>query len=156
MTSRRFCVAMGLLWLVTVAVVGWFFVKGTTQPSRDGRKEIMVAAGERDLILGEMRQLLKAVHGVTTGWGTQGAGLKDAERAARAAGMAMAADERLELLAKLPLAFKQLGMSVHQDMDNLADGIAQGETTQQVLIRVSSITARCTACHDLYRLSDAR
>jgi cytochrome c556 len=59
-------------------------------------------------------------------------------------------------MAKLPLPFKQMGMSIHKDMDALADAIVQKETPQQILARVSSITARCTTCHDLYRLSAGR
>jgi cytochrome c556 len=54
-------------------------------------------------------------------------------------------------MVKLPLPFKQLGMSIHKDMDALAEAIAQNETPQQSLQRLSSMTARCTACHDMYR-----
>jgi cytochrome c556 len=56
-------------------------------------------------------------------------------------------------MAKLPLPFKQMGMSIHKDMDALADAIVHKETPQQILQRLSSMTARCTACHDLYRFS---
>jgi len=62
----------------------------------------------------------------------------------------------LALMAKLPLSFKQMGMSIHQDMDALADAIVQKETPQQILQRLSSMTARCTTCHDLYRFSAER
>jgi cytochrome c556 len=56
-------------------------------------------------------------------------------------------------MAKLPLPFKQMGMSIHQDMDALADAVTQQEAPPQLLKRVASMTARCTTCHDLYRLS---
>ena len=55
------------LWIVTIAVAGWFFVQGWTTEGTDGRMAIVLAPVERDLILGEMRMLLKAVHGVVTG-----------------------------------------------------------------------------------------
>ena len=54
-------------------------------------------------------------------------------------------------MAKLPLPFKQMGMSIHKDMDALADAIVQQETPQQIFQRLSSMTARCTTCHDLPR-----
>lgn len=73
------------------------------------------------------------------------------EQAARSAGMGMAADVNPALMAKLPLPFKHMGMSIHRDMDALADAVAQKETQQQILQRLSSMTARCTTCHDLYR-----
>ena len=146
------------LWIVTIGVAGWFFVQGWTTQGRDGRVQIVLAPTERDLILGEMRMLLKAVHGVVTGLAVQNQETDRAqiEQAARSAGMAMAADVNPALMAKLPLPFKQMGMSIHKDMDALADAIVQKETPQQILQRLSSMTARCTACHDLYRFSAER
>ena len=141
------------LWIVTIGVVGWFFVQGRTTEGTDGRTQIVLAAAERDMILGEMRMLLKAVHGVVAGLAgrDQEADRSQMEQAARSAGMHMAADVNPALMAKLPLPFKQMGMSIHQDMDALADAIVQKETQQQILQRLSSMTARCTTCHDIYR-----
>ena len=152
MRSTLCRIALGL-WIVTIGVAGWFFVQGWTTPGTDGRMQILLAPAERDLILGEMRMLLKAVHGVVTGLAGQDpeADRTQIEQAARSAGMAMAEDVNPTLMAKLPLPFKQMGMSIHRDMDALADGIAQKETSQQILERLSSMMARCTTCHDLYR-----
>ena len=63
----------------------------------------------------------------------------------------MAEDVNPALMAKLPLPFKQMGMSIHKDMDALADAVVQKETSQQILQRLSNMTALCTTCHDLYR-----
>jgi hypothetical protein len=146
------------LWIVTIVAGGWFFVRGWTVPGTDGRVQVVLAPAERDLILGEMRMLLKAVHGVVTGLAgqDQAADRTQIERAARSAGMHMAADVNPALMAKLPLPFKQMGMSIHNDMDALADAVIQKETPQQILQRLSSMTARCTTCHDLYRFSTER
>ena len=150
-------IALGL-WIVTIGVAGWFFVQGVTTQGTDGRTEIVLASAERDLILGEMRMLLKAVHGVVTGLAGQDqeATRAQIEQAARSAGMGMAEDVNPALMAKLPLPFKQMGMSIHHDMDALADAIVQKETPQQILQRLSSMTARCTACHEMYRFSAER
>ncbi|TKB91904.1 MAG: hypothetical protein E8D41_10595 [Nitrospira sp.] len=152
MKSTLCWIALGL-WIVTIGVAGWFFVQGVTTQGTDGRTQIMLASAERDLILGEMRLLLKAVHGVVTGLASQdqAADRTQMEQAARSAGMHMAEDVNPALMAKLPLPFKQMGMSIHHDMDALADAIANKETSQQILQRLSSMTARCTACHDMYR-----
>ncbi len=149
----RWCqIAIGL-WIVAIGALAWMFIRGWTAPGTDQRTVVVLAASERDLILAEMRQLLKAIHGVI-------AGLADGEPdrsamadAARAAGSAMAADVNPIIMAKLPLPFKQMGMSIHHDMDALADAVMQQETPPQLLKRVASMTARCTTCHDLYRLS---
>jgi hypothetical protein len=156
--SSTLCRIMLGLWIVTIGVAGWFFVQGWTKESTDGRTAIVLAPGERDLILSEMRMLLKAIHGVVVGLAGQDqeAGGTQMEQAARSAGMGMAEDVNPALMAKLPLPFKQMGMSIHQDMDALADAIAKKETPQQILQRLSNMTARCTTCHDLYRFSMER
>ena len=150
-------IALGL-WIVTIGVAGWFFVQGWTTEGTDGRTQIVLAPAERDLILGEMRMLLKAVHGVVAGLAGQGqeADRAQMEQAARSAGMHMAEDVNPALMAKLPLPFKQMGMSIHADMDALADAVIQKEMSQQILQRLSNMTARCTACHDMYRFSTER
>lgn len=154
--KRGFCVIAVILWIATLAVAGWIFVKGWTVMGADGRTEILLAPAERDQILTEMRLLLKAVDGVVRGLGDAQPDRKSMESAARSAGMEMASDVEPALMAKLPLPFKQLGMSIHKDMDGLADAIMQNETPQQLLKRLSSMTARCTACHDMYRFSANR
>lgn len=151
--KRTLCVMALVVWIVTFAAAGWFFVQGWAAKGVDGRMQIVLAPAERDLILGEMRVLLKAVHGVITGLASQDqeADRTQIEQAARLAGMDMAADVNPALMAKLPLPFKQMGMSVHRDMDALADAIVKKETPQQILQRLSGITGRCTTCHDVYR-----
>jgi cytochrome c556 len=151
MRSRLCYLSMGL-WLITVGLLGWMFVKGWTTAGTDQRTAIILAPAERDLILGEMRMLLKAVHGVVTGLSHSDMDGKSMEEAARTAGMTMAADVNPAVMAKLPLAFKQMGMSIHRDMDALADAVVMRETPQQILQRLSSMTARCTTCHDMFQL----
>jgi cytochrome c556 len=154
--KSRWCTSVFVLWILTIAVLGWFFIKGWTAEGSDGRTEILLAAAERDQILAEMRLLLKAVDGIVRGLGEPTRDVKQMEETARAVGMHMAADTEPAIMAKLPLPFKQMGMSIHQDMDDLADAIVQNETPQQLLKRLSSMTARCTACHDMYRFSADR
>lgn len=149
--KQSLCLAAVILWVCLVGAAGWFFVKGWTAEGSDGRTEILLAPIERDQILAEMRHLLKAVDGIVRGLGDPKPDLKAMEVAARGAGMAMAADVEPIIMAKLPLPFKQMGMSIHKDMDALADAIVQNETPQQILQRLSSMTARCTVCHDMYR-----
>ena len=50
-----------ILWVLTLTTIGWFFVRGWTASGSDGRTEIILAPSERDLVLKEMRELLKAV-----------------------------------------------------------------------------------------------
>lgn len=149
--KRGLCVWAVILWILTLATAGWLFVKGWTTNGTDGRTEILLAPAERNQILAEMRLLLKAVDGVVRELAESEPDWKRMESAARAGGMHMAEDVEPAIMVKLPLPFKQMGMSIHKDMDALADAIVQRETPQQILKRLSSMTARCTACHDMYR-----
>lgn len=142
-----------MAWVLSAGIIVALFVQGYSRPGSDGRTEIVLAPAERDVVLAEMRHLLKAVHDVVTALGRPDRDFKTAEGAARAAGVRMAGDVNPAIMLKLPLAFKQMGMSVHRDMDQLADGIAQGESSVQILNRLSSVTARCTSCHDRYRFA---
>lgn len=152
MNYKRWFIGVAVLWVVTIAAAGYVFVRGQTiQGGPDSRTAVVLSETERNQILTEMRQLLKSVHEVLQGVSTQD--LSAASKAARAAGMGMAADVNPLLMAKLPLAFKTMGMSVHRDFDSLADGIQSGERGEQILKRLSDLTNRCTVCHDLYRFS---
>jgi len=141
------------LWALTVLALGSLFVRGTTQTASDRRTAVVLKPAEKDLVLAEMRVLLSAVQGTV-------AGLRTGERAntariVRAAGMAQAADVNPALMAKLPLAFKQNGMSVHEDFDGLAAAIERGTTEEETLARLDSILQRCVGCHAGYRLQAA-
>jgi hypothetical protein len=152
MRFKAWFVGMLVLWVATIAAVGYLFVKGwTVQEVSDSRTAVVLTKAEQNQILAEMRQLLKAVHGVLDGVVAQD--LNRAGQAARGAGMAMAADVNPLLMAKLPLTFKAMGMSIHRDFDGLADGIQSGERGEQALKRLSDLTGRCAACHELYRFS---
>jgi cytochrome c556 len=141
------------LWIVTIAVFGYFFVTGSTQPSTDNRTAVLLTAPETDMVLGEMRTMLTAVSGVLVAVGEDD--MKKASAAAKSAGMAMAVDATPGLMAKLPLEFKNLGMSVHGDFDSLAADIDKGMTQQQVVQRLGATTTKCVGCHSAYRLGSA-
>ena len=138
------------LWVITIGVFGYFFVTGSTQKSTDNRTAVLLSSQESDLILGEMRTMLSATSGVLNALGE--GDMKKASAAARSAGMAMAVDTTPVLMAKLPLEFKNLGMSVHGDFDLLAADIDTGLTPQQVAQRLGVTTTKCVACHAAYRL----
>ena len=50
-----------VLWIVTFSVAGYFFIKGTGKTGDDGRHAVKLNRSERNLVLGEMRQLLSGV-----------------------------------------------------------------------------------------------
>jgi len=153
MKSSRLAQIAVLLWLATIAVFAWFFIRGTTVAGADGRSAIVLQPGERDLVLSEMRGLLVATQQVLDG-ATQG-DMQRISKAARAAGMAGAADVNPALMAKLPIEFKQLGMSVHQQMDDIANAAENGKSTADIMQMVTNTLANCVACHAAWQIKSS-
>ena len=153
MKSNRLAQFALLLWLVSAAVFAWLFVRGNTAAGNDGRTAVVLHAAERDLVLSEMRGLLVATQGIL-----EGANNEDMQRiskAARAAGMSGAADVNPVLMAKLPLELKKLGMSVHHDMDDIANAAESGKPRAEILLMASNVLTKCVACHAIWQIKSA-
>ena len=151
MKSNKIALIALLLWVITIAVIAWFFVRGNTAEGTDSRTAIVLQPSERDLVLSEMRGLLSAVQGIL-----EGASQGDMNRIAhssRSAGMAAAADVNPLLMAKLPLAFKTLGVSVHRDMDEIAQAAEGGKPAPELLKMASNTLAKCVACHASWQIN---
>ena len=98
MKSNKIALIALLLWVITIAVFAWFFVRGNTTAGTDSRTAIVLQSSERDLVLSEMRGLLSAVQDIL-----EGANQGDMNRivqSSRSAGMAAAADVNPLLMAK--------------------------------------------------------
>jgi hypothetical protein len=150
MKSSKLASIALLLWVVTIAVFAWFFVRGNTATGTDGRTAVVLQAGERDLVLSEMRGLLSATQAILEG-ANQG-DMQRIAKAARAAGMAGAADVNPALMAKLPIEFKSLGMSVHHDMDEIAKAAEGGTPAPEILNMTANTLKKCVACHSAWQL----
>ena len=142
-------IAIGL-WVVTILAAALFFWRGVTSKSVDGRLAVALAPAERDQVLAEMRGMLASVQGVTAGLAAHD--MKQVAGAASASGMSAAVDVSPALMAKLPLAFKELGMSMHHGWDELAASAQAGATPDQVAAKLNSQLQKCVACHTAYRL----
>lgn len=148
---NRIALAALVLWAATIAVIGWFFVKGVTVATPDGRVGIVLADNERDHVMTEMRGLLQAVAGLTEA-------LSRGDRAAMvqiagAVGTASFREESPVLLAKLPLAFKSGGMAIHSGFDDIAREAGAGAPDGRLTALLAAQLARCTACHAGYRFA---
>ncbi len=153
MKSNKIAIASLLLWLVTVAVFAWFFIRGNTAPGTDSRTAIMLAPGERAMILSEMRGLLAGVHDILDAINRND--MKQVASTARGVGTAFAADVNPAIMAKLPLPFKQLGMSVHHDMDDLATAADSGKPAAALQAMLTNTMTKCVACHSAWQLKSA-
>ncbi len=150
MKSNKIASIALLLWVATIAVFAWFFIRGSTSAGTDGRTAVVLQPAERDLVLTEMRGLLSSTQGILEG-ANQG-DVKRIIQASRAAGMAAAADVNPALMAKLPLEFKTLGMSVHHDMDEIAKAAEGGAPAPEILKMASNTLTKCVACHSAWQI----
>ncbi|OHC90856.1 MAG: hypothetical protein A3J87_05610 [Sideroxydans sp. RIFOXYB12_FULL_59_6] len=138
------------LWVVSAAVFGWFFIKGNTTSIEGQREAIMLQPAERELVLLEMRGLLISTQGILAGLDKKD--MTQVAQAAHASGMASAADVNPALMAKLPMSFKELGMSVHHAMDEIALDAEARKPSADILNKLSNTLSSCVACHAAWQL----
>lgn len=150
MKSNKLASIALLLWLLTIAVFVWFFIRGNTTAGTDGRTAVVLQVSERDLILSEMRGLLSATQGILEGV-NQG-DMQRVIKASSAAGMIVASDANPALMAKLPIELKSLGMSVHRDMDAIAKAAENKAPAPEILKMLSNTLTKCVTCHSAWQL----
>lgn len=148
------CKLCWLLLLAAIIAIGAmaykFIISGETLLADDGRQSLMLEAGERDLVLTEMRMFLTAVQQIT-----QAANEDDAASIAKAARLVgRAAQEAVpgSLMKKLPLEFKKLGFDTHSKFDQLALDAEEFGDTAVSMKQLSALMQNCIACHESYRV----
>lgn len=150
MNSNKIALVAIALWLVTIGVAVWFFVRGNTDAGTDGRTAIVLDAREHDLVLSEMRGLLLSIRDMLDGLNKND--MKQVAQAARAGGMGVAADLDAGLMAKLPISFKQPGLKMHQRMDEIAAAAENGKQSPEIMSMMTDVLSSCVACHASWQL----
>ena len=140
-----------LLLLVIVGGVYKLIFQGSTSGSVDGRIAIHLDAGERDLVLAEMRLFLESVQKITMGIAANDMGL--VAEFARKSGMAATDGMPGTLMGKLPLGFKKLGPDTHKKFDQLALDAEEFGEADHALSQLSVLLQNCVACHAAYRFT---
>lgn len=147
----KICRIVNLVLIVAIAGLAYFFVvKGNTEPHADGRTVVLLAADERNMVLGEMRGLLETVQAVVQA--SVAGDMSAVSKVASAAGMVAAEGESAALIGKLPLDFMRLGMGTHKAFDALSLTAAGTDDPMVVLSELGTIMDKCTGCHAGYRL----
>ena len=139
-----------ILAVLLLGTVYKFMIEGSTRASTDNRLAIQLTAGEKDLVLAEMRAFLASVQQIT-----QGVSSKDMQliaSSARTVGLAAQQGVPGSLMGKLPLSFKKLGRDTHAQFDLLALDAEQLEDEEHSLSQLGALMQNCVACHATYRL----
>jgi hypothetical protein len=151
---RRLCCSLAALFaLATLTMLYLFVIEGDTLPASDGRTAILLPAGERDLVLEEMRAFLVAVQEVTEAVADEDAAAVAA--AARRVGQAAQQEVPASLVGRLPIGFKRLGFDTHARFDQLALDAEQFGDTTAASAALAGLMQNCVACHAAYRIDEA-
>jgi hypothetical protein len=151
MSGKRVYLGVIAALLVVIAVLAWkFVVAGSTRPGDDGRTVVVLAPGERALMLNEMRGFVAGLAQIADALSRDD--MAAVATASRALGAERAHDVPAAMLGKLPLEFKQLAFRVHGGFDTIAHDAANGATPKQTLATVAGILQQCAACHERYQV----
>jgi hypothetical protein len=147
-----FCI--GLVGGIILALGGGPAAAERQHPSGDARQRLVLPAAQRDQVLTEMRLMLGSVSGILQNLAA--GDLLAGEKAARASGIAVAADVDPRIEQHLPQPFLELGVKTHNGFDSLADRMKAGASRDDVIRELAGITGNCVACHAIYRLDESR
>lgn len=125
-------------------------IQGNVAPSSDSRTAIMLSAGERDLVLAEMRDFLLALQQITSA--AVADNMDAVAQAAQRVGRTAQGEVPLSLVAKLPLEFKQLGFETHAKFDQIALDAGQLGDRDHVLEQMAEVMNNCVGCHAGFKL----
>jgi hypothetical protein len=139
-----------ILAVLLLGTVYKFMIEGSTRASTDNRLAIQLTAGEKDLVLAEMRAFLASVQQITHG--VTNKDMQLIASSARTVGLSAQQGVPGSLMGKLPLSFKQLGRNTHEQFDLLALDAEQLEDAEHSLSQLGALMQNCVACHAAYRL----
>jgi hypothetical protein len=114
------------------------------------RVVVPLTTEEREHVLGEMRDFLAALQGVTDGLARDDFGA--AAAAARKVGAGSESGRMPPAIAKkLPLEFRQLARATHEQFDVLAVDAVGRREVRHTLAQTSALIQRCNACHAVFQ-----
>jgi hypothetical protein len=149
--NKKCSVLIVLLLLIIAGGIYKFIFQGSASTGTDGRMAIHLTAGERDLVLTEMRAFLESIQQVTKGITADD--MKLVAESARQSGKAAQAAVPGTLVGKLPIAFKKLGFDTHAKFDQLALDAEEFGDGEHALSQLSTLMENCVACHAAYRFN---
>lgn len=148
---HKSCCFLALIFAVAAGLLAYRFLwRGEVVPATDGRTAILLTPGERDLVLGEMRDFLQATEQILAA-ASEGS-MDGVAESARGVGATAQQGIPPSLMGKIPGEFKVLGFDTHSKFDLLAvDAEQLGDPTHS-LQQLAELMRNCVACHATYRI----
>lgn len=148
--NKKCLAIVTVLFLVIAAGTYKFIFQGSVSEANDGRLAIQLNAGERDIVLAEMRAFLSSVQQITKGITEDDMVL--VTEFAKKAGNAAQGEVPGTLVGKLPLQFKQLGSDTHKKFDQIAMDAGDLGDKNHALSQLATLMNNCVVCHAKYRI----
>lgn len=117
---------------------------------KDNRQILALSEAQRGHVLEEMRALLSGTRNILAALSNDD--MAAVSRYARLLGTDMGHKAEDHLKGVLPREFMQLGMSLHQDFDRIAEDAESRKDSRLTLRQLSDAMAKCVACHDAYQI----
>jgi hypothetical protein len=137
-----------LLALIIATMVDRFILSGSVQELEDKRQAIVLEAGERALVLREMRGFVSGLQQLIDALAR--GNMPDVAKAGRSLGSQI--DAQGALVGKLPLEFKSMARSTHNGFAMIAMDAEWTPLPKRILGQVAAVLQNCVACHDTYRI----
>lgn len=119
----------------------------------DKRQTLNLSEEQRVHVREEMRTLLLGIRNILTALTTDD--MVAVTQFSRPLGMGMVHKSEEHLESVLPKAFMQLGLSVHQDFDQIASDAESKKNPKLTLRQLSNTMNKCVTCHDAYQIHTA-
>ncbi len=153
---KKLCCPLTVILAIAIAGLLYIFmIKGETVAGNqnDPRTAIVMTAGERAMVLEEMRTLLTSVQTITLALTSND--MDGVATAARKVGLAAQGEMPPGLVKKLPMAFKKLGFGTHQAFDQLALDAESFGDKEQTLEALGKLMSNCVGCHAAFQIKTA-
>ncbi len=148
--NKKCSIIIVLLLLVIAGGVLKFLVLGSTIKGEDNRTVILLDAGERNHILGQMRGLLGHMQQLITAISEDD--MDEVIKISNTLVEDSSGKTPAKIIAKMPLAFKQLSLNIHSDFKQLQAESKEKRDSKLALKQVSKLMQNCLACHATHSL----
>ncbi len=148
--NKKCSIIIVLLLLIIAGGVLKFLVLGSVTKGEDNRTVILLDAGERNYILGEMRGLLGHMQQLISAISDDN--MDEVIKISNTLVEDSSGKTPARIIAKMPLAFKQISLSIHADFKQLQAESKEKRDSKLALKQVSKIMQNCLACHATHSL----
>ena len=148
--NKKCGILIALLLAVIIGGTLKFLVLGSVEKGEDNRTVILLDAGERNYILGEMRNLLGHMQQLTSAIADD-----DMDKVIEIANTLVddsSGKTPARIIAKMPLTFKKLSKNIHADFKKLQADSKEKRDSKLALKEVSKLMQNCLACHASHTL----